>query len=322
MSHGFKLSRRIARFRAPLFAVLVIAAFGCDNDNSFSPDSSTQPDAPLDEDGLLQAVPVDVPSAAVSFSGGVPFGMGAQPNSAFGSVYNGALRSIFPQYLLRDLAEIKARGGRVVLNMSGGMSRYTDRSGNFSLSEWKAQIDRYRNVNFDSYIKDGTIIGHYLIDEPHHASKYGGQAISGTTLEEMAKYSKQKYPDMPTIARTYPSYLEKWGPYRYLDAGWAPYVHRFGDVRKFLDSHVASAKKQGLGLVVGLNVLKGGPNNSKMSASQVKEWGTVLLSNGYPCAFLSWKYDNEYLSGSGVKDAMSQLRNRAQSQGSRSCRGS
>jgi hypothetical protein len=237
-------------------------------------------------------------------------------------VYNGALRNIHPQYLMSNLADIKARGGKILLNMSGGMRLYTDRDGTFNLSKWKAQIDRYRNVNFESYIRDGTVIGHYMIDEPHHASKYGGQAISGNTLEEMARYSKERYPGLPTIVRTYPPYLEKWGPYRHLDAAWAAYVHRFGDVDAFINQHIASAKKQDLGLVVGLNVLKGGPNKRQMTASQVREWGSALLSSTYPCAFVSWKYEDDYLESSSIRDAMRYLRSKAENRSTRRCTGS
>jgi hypothetical protein len=312
----------------------MVTAFGCDNSNSFNPDSSTPPavdddspldpsieeDTPLDEDGVLQVVPVDGPSAAVSFAGGIPFGLSAQPIGAFGSIYNGSLKMIWPQYLLRDLAAIKARGGRVLLNMAGAMGHYTDDDGNFILSKWKARIDLYRNVNFDSYINDGTIIGHYLIDEPHHVSKYGGQPISGTTLEEMARYSKERYPGLATIVRTFPPYLEKWAPYRHLDAAWAHYGYRSGDVDDFIAQQIASAKKQGLGLVVSLNVLRGGPTKGKMTASQLREAGSALLSSTYPCAFVSWKYDEDYLKGSGIQDAMRYLRSKAENRSTRSCR--
>ena len=89
----------------------------------------------------------------------------------------------------------------------------------------------------------------------------------------------------------------------------------------FIASNVASAKRQGLGLVVGLNYLRGGVNKSKMTASQVKSWGSTLLSSTYPCAFISWKYDDRYLSSSGIRDAMSYLRNKAENRSARSCRG-
>jgi hypothetical protein len=312
MTYTFKLSRRIARLRAPLFAALILALTGCDKADSFGPGTPEPSD---------QASPSDSPFTAASFAGGIPIGTAAQPNSDFGDRYNGALRNIHPQYLLSDLAAIKSRGGKVVLMMAGPNYLYQDADGHFSLSKWKARIDRYRDVNFDSYINDGTLVGHYMIDEPNDAANWNGRPIPGTTLEEMARYSKQKWPSLVTIVRTYPDYLESWGPYDALDAAWAQYVHRKGAVGDFISQNVASAQKQGLGLIVGLNLLRGGPDKAPMTASQVSSWGSVLLSSTYPCAFISWKYDERYLSSSGVKSAMDALRRLAQNRSSRKCGG-
>ncbi|MFL5495788.1 MAG: hypothetical protein ACJ8DC_15505, partial [Gemmatimonadales bacterium] len=77
---------------------------------------------------------------------------------------------------------------------------------------------------------------------------------------------------------------------------------------------------RGLQLVIGMNLLNGGPNGSRMSASEVKSWGTTLLNNSYSCAFISWTYDDNYLSNSSVKDAMDALRNKAENHSSKSCR--
>jgi len=337
MIHSFKLSRRFARFRLPTVVLALAAVAACDNGNSFNSDSSTQP-------GVNEALPadpastindgstpdgetatmstVDEPSlSAASFAGGIPFGNTGQPNTAFGSVYNGALRVIYPQYLNRDLSAIKSRGGKIVLMMAGADWNYKDADGHFSLTKWKQRIDRYNSVNFNSYVSDGTIVGHYLIDEPNDPANWNGRPVDGHTLDEMARYSKAKWPNLVTIVRTQPDYLERWGPYRYLDAAWAQYVERKGDADRYLENNVASAKRQGLGLVVGLNVLKGGVNNGRMSASQVKSWGSAMLNSTYPCAFINWKYDS-YVASSSIKDAMSSLRNKAESRAAKSCRGS
>ena len=310
MTYTFKLSRRIARLRAPVLAALIAALGACDRSDTLAPsegtDADPQPMSPT-------------PAFAASYAGGIPIGITAQPNEQFGSRFNGGLRNIYPQYLNRDLGEIKARGGKIALMMAGPEWQYKDADGHFSLTKWKARIDRYNKVDFDSYIKDGTIIGHYMIDEPNDPANWNGRPIDGRTLDEMARYSKSKWPNLPTIVRTYPTYLEKWAPYRYLEAAWAQYVYRMGDANRFITTHVASAKRQGLGLVVGLNVLRGGPNKSKMTPSQVKTWGSALLSSTYPCAFINWKYES-YLTTSSMKDAMNVLRNKAESRSLRSCR--
>jgi hypothetical protein len=333
MHYGFKLSRKAARLRAPLAAIAMAALFACDGDNGLTPDTSapvagvdegnsTDPTSTIaDDTSAVELVSTEETGVSSAFAGGIPIGTSAQPNTMFGNTYNGALRNIHPQYLARDLGTIKARGGKVVLMMAGPQWLYQDAAGHFSLTKWKARIDRYDNVNVDAYVKDGTLIGHYLIDEPNDPANWNGQTISGTTLDEMARYSKQKWPGLPTIVRTYPSYLEKWGPYRYLDAAWAQYVQRKGEINDFVASNVGSAKRQGLGLVVGLNLLKGGPNKTKMTASQVKSWGTTLLNNSYPCAFISWQYNDNYLSSSSIRDAMNDLRNAAERHVAKSCSG-
>ena len=329
MTHSFKLARRIARLRALAAAVLVLALAGCGGADSFNPDSSTIPD-PADQgtalDGSIieiSAVPTEAtPLASASYAGGIPFGNWAQPTSTFGSVYNGAVRTIYPQYLMKELAAIKARGGKVAIKLCFGDRYIKDGDGDFSLSKWKDRVAKYKGLNFSSYINDGTIIGHYLIDEPQDKANWNGRPIPQSTIEEMAKFSKDLWPSMPTIVRTWPDYLDDWGgTYRYLDAAWAQYAaNRWANVDAFLDENVSKARNKGLALAVGLNVLNGSPSKGKMSASQVKSYGSALLNSTYPCAFISWKYDNNYLSSSGMKDAMNYLRNKAENRSSKSCR--
>ncbi|MDQ3426607.1 MAG: hypothetical protein M3477_02130, partial [Gemmatimonadota bacterium] len=314
MTYTFKLARRIARLRAPVLALILLTLLlvGCSATDSFDPDSSNLPTA--GEQG-------DVPAtAAAAFAGGIPFGTYAQPTNTFGDRYNGGLRNIWPQFLRDELAEIKGRGGRIVLMMAGNEDHYRDGDGHFSLTKWKARIDLFRDVDFDSYINDGTIVAHYLIDEPNDPANWSGRPVPGSTLEEMAKYSKQIWPSLTTVVRTDPGYLAGEN-YHYLDAAWAQYVHRKGSAADYLARNLSDANRLGLGLIVGLNIIKGGPNGSRMTASQVEEWGSTLLTSSYPCAFISWQYDAGYLSSGGVQNAMDVLRRKAESRSTRSCRG-
>jgi hypothetical protein len=231
------------------------------------------------------------------------------------------MRNIFPDALVSNLSEIRSRGGKVVLMMVGPQKYYKNADGTFSLSKWKARVDRFRRVNFSSFVSDGTVIGHYLIDEPYDPHNFGGRPIPGSTLEEMAKYSKQIWPNLKTIVRAEPYYIKWSGTYRYLDAAWAQYLYRKGDVTKYINNNVSTAKNMGLGLVVGLNVTRGGnPNGTWMSATEVERWGSTLLSSDYPCAFISWQWASG-VNTSAMRDAMSTLRRKAQNRGSRSCSG-
>ncbi|HJR17275.1 MAG TPA: hypothetical protein VJ808_10520, partial [Gemmatimonadales bacterium] len=192
----------------------------------------------------------------------------------------------------------------------------------FSMSKWKNRLEMFRSIDFNSYITDGTIVAHYLMDEPNDPSNWGGTPVPPSTVEAMAKYSKQLWPNLPTVVRAEASYLATWsGTFIYLDGAWAQWVARKGDPLAFTTRNVADAKKKGLSLVVGLNVAKGN-FGSRLTASQIKTAGSALLSSSYPCAFISWEWDGEqtYLATTAVRDAMKILRAKAQNRSTRTCR--
>ena len=109
----------------------------------------------------------------------------------------------------------------------------------------------------DAAIADGTLVGHYLIDQPYAASTYGGQVVGPATLNAMAAYSKTLWPTLPTYIRAAPSrYASASMPD--LDGYWAQYSTRFGDCTTWRDQQIAIATTQGKLLVVGLNVIDGG----------------------------------------------------------------
>ena len=327
MPHSFKLSRRIARFRAPVAAALLVSLFACNSADRFNPDPSTTADPVsegpvLTDDGDVVLAPAGESLASANFAGGIPIGTFAMPTNEFGTRYNGALRTIGTDRLISELSAIRTRGGKIVMMMAGSQPHYLNRDGSFSLEKWKDRIDRYRRINFSSFINDGTIIAHYLIDEPYDAHNFGGKPVPGSTLEEMARYSKSIWPNLKTVVRAEPYYIKWNGTYRHLDAAWAQYLSRKGNASDYLEKNVSAAKQMGLGLIVGLNIVKGGsPNGTWMTPNEVEKWGSALLSSDYPCAFISWQYNSSKLISGDMRDAMSMLRRKAESRPSRSCSG-
>jgi hypothetical protein len=295
----------------PLIAAFLLLVTACDNR-----DPITGPDVP--------APAGTAPSHAIAYAGGIPFGLYLTPASRLGSDYNGTVFNA--RYWLKvssvtaELAAIKAKGSKVVINLAGGPRNYLDERGRFSLSEWKQGIDLFRRIPLASYITDGTIIAHFLIDEPNDASNWGGVPVPPATVEEMAKYSKLIWPTMATMARVESTYLAQWsGTYRHLDAAWAQWVARKGDPGAFISRNLEDAKRKGLALITGLNVLKG-DFREPLSPSLIRSAGSTLLRSWYPCAFLSWKYDAEYLATPGVRDALRYLRAKALNRPYKSCR--
>jgi hypothetical protein len=281
-------------------------------------DDSTSPTSPDTGGDAITVLPVGSEPLAAAFAGGIPLGNFNQPLTQFGSIYNGAHSNVSPSALLKELQEVKSKGGKVILALSGSPKYYLDGK-YFSLSKWKERVNRYKGINFRSYVDDGTVAGHYLIDEPNDPANWGGRPVSSSTVEEMAKYSKSIWPTMATIVRAEPKFMGD--NHRYLDAAWAQYLYRRGNVNEYIKDVVGVAQRKGLALVVGMNVLKGGnPNGTKMTASEVEQWGSALLSSSYPCAFINWTYNSDYFNSSGIKSAMSALRRKAENRSTRSCK--
>jgi hypothetical protein len=310
MTFLFRLARRSA-FRRVLLLLAPTAAIAACNTDQLASNAVEEPG--------VTAVP-----SALAFSsksgGGIPFGTFAQPIEVFDNVLNGSKVNLAPEQMLQVLAQIKARGGHVVLALAGHENYYKDGHGHFSINMWKARINRYKGINLSSFVADGTVIGHYLIDEPNDPFNWHGQPVSGDILEEMAKYSKSLWPTMPTIVRSHPTYMDNFGTtYRYLDAAWAQYAERFGDPRAYLAANIAAAKSKGLALVVGLNITMGTLKKTALSAQQIDNWGSALLSDDYPCAFISWQYRPGYYDRPDIRGAMARLAQKAASRPARAC---
>jgi hypothetical protein len=326
MAYSFKLARRVARLRFPMCLALVSAFSACDGSNSLDPNSSidTQSLTPAAGDeavGTLAVSSTGGTLASASFAGGIPFGSFAQPVDLYGSLYSGGKATVGPEGVKSTLAAIKSRGGRVVLMMAGAPKYYKDASGHFSLSKWQQRIDRYRNIDLNSYIQDGTIVAHFLLDEPQDPSNWNGVPVTQSQVEAMGAYSKKMWPGLPTAIRTLPKFFS--GNPKYIDAAWAQYLTRFGNINNYVNEQVSAAKSRGLALIVGLNVLDGGAKRgTPMTGSEIKTYGSALLGDSYPCAFVSWQYRSAYYSGSAIKDAMQTLSSKAKNHVQKSCRGS
>jgi hypothetical protein len=308
MTHTRKEAGPASMARAPLLALFLLIATACDSTDRLA--SNPSDDAP----GATAA------SASTAVHG-IPFGASSQPVSLYGPTYTGGLLNpVQPESLLSYLATIRAAKARVVLAFSGGPLQFTNPDGTFNLGLWKTRVARYNSVDFSSYINDGTVTAHYLIDQPNCTSCWGGQAIPQDTVEAMAQYSKSLWPGMATIARADATWLaESASEYVSLDAAWIQYVVRKGDVNTFLADNVAAAQAKGLGLMVGLNLLKGNADLSSFTASQIKNFGSVLLGSSYACGFISWQYDAAYFARADIKSALELLSKKAKRHVPTSC---
>lgn len=342
-------SRRVR----PALALLAFAAGAgaCGSSDNTSPtsESPVPVDAPASPSDSA-AAPIDtmVPSSDSTFPDtagitnpanlaypGIPFGPAGMRSKYFTSLYRATKQGLDPQFLMDELRIAKSRGGRMALEMaSKGDERIQNADGTFSYAKWKALVDGYKAYNFNSYITDGTLIGHFLVDEPENVKKWGGKAIPYTTIEAMAKYSKQLWPSLTTFVRAPPKWLAQASiNFTYLDAGWVQYAYWKGNVTQWIAAEVAAAKVKRLGLMAGMNVLDGGNGSSHirgwlsyrwaMSAVEVKTYGTAIIAQPYVCGFIAWTYlyqGADYFNRTDVKSSMTALSTQANNHAQTSCR--
>jgi hypothetical protein len=350
MSYNRTTARRTGRLRALAAASFVVAAIACNADGTNGPvtDATTPATAPT-----VATPAAPTPEMVTSSTApGVPFGDFHLPPSLFSSsLYSGSLQALSVSSAISLLNSAKSYGERVVISMAGNRKTYTNSNGTFNMTLWKNRVSAFRSLNFGQFVTSGTVIGHYLIDEPLCAGCWGGTAITFAQIEEMSKFSKSIWPTLPTAVRAAPTKLGS-TPYSSLDFGWAQWegpLHgaSFGlTPQQFRDKETAVAQKLGLGLIFGLNYLDGGngtshingtyaqdPNLSDnvyckssggcyryaMSAAEVKTNGSVLAAASYGCGLISWQYNTTFISRSGMKDALTYVSNVAKNRARKGC---
>jgi hypothetical protein len=319
MALQLKSDRRRGWSRTVSLGIALIATLACAEDERLGP--------------TAEGEAVDAPdnTAAATLSG-IVFSSAALTVSQVNSVHTGLIETATPSNLLGMLSELRSKKGRVLLKLAGGDKAYRNDDGTFNLTKWKSNVDRFRKINFSSYISDGTIIGHFLVDEPHFAGRWGDKAIPQATVEEAAKYSKQIWPGLPTIVSAPANWLASATiTYVHLDAGWAMFRSKTSSSPSdYIRQQVKRAQSKKLGLVAGLNVLDGGngssgirgtqPKTWAMSAAELRKYGTALLAQDYVCAFSLWRYSSSYYTRADIKSALADLSAQARNHPKTSCR--
>jgi hypothetical protein len=259
---------------------------------------------------------------------GLPFGPTAVEPSQLGGRYTGTKLTPPPDVtcVLTALELARRANAQVFLNFTGNEQYLRDANG-FSMTKWKTRLDRFRKVDFSSYIADGTVIGHFMLDEPNDPTNWNGHIVSQADIEEMARYSKEIWPTLPTFIRTFPEYLVG-GQYPDLDAIWFHYLNRWGDLDAFLAEHMGTARSLGLNVIGGLNSLKGGsPEHGikrgpkySMGADELRKWGSRFLDEPGLCGFLLWDWDDTYFARPEIPPAVADLAAKARNYTARSCK--
>jgi hypothetical protein len=343
MTQALPFGRRAARLRMLAAISALLLATACDGSDRLGPLDTNDLAIAADEGSVGAGTPLtDAQLEANERLGepgfvtgntkpGIAFGPYNLPASKFGATYTGSVKAVGPGDVLATLAAAQRTGTRVLVRLSAGDRYWQNADRTVSLDKWKSQVARFRSINLEPYIKDGTLLGHMLVDEPHDPSNWGGQPVPFATLEAMAKYSKQLWPGLTTVVRSYSDWLSKatfrWN---YLDATLAQYTASKGDVSTWLKNQASFAKDEKLGLLVGLNLLNGGNKESNLaglyegkyaiSAAQLRTWGTLLATHSQSCAWFSWGWEETYFGRSDIKSALDELASKAKTRNRQSCR--
>jgi len=243
-------------------------------------------------------LPIPVPvSTFVPFAFG-PYDMYRGPNAAQG--FTAGLSYADPQGLVALLAKLRANKQRAFLALTGGAHDQYITNGKFDLAKWKAGTARYATpalkAALESGVADGTILGYSMLDEPQHPS-WGG-VFTKAVVDTLAAYCKAILPFMPCGVAV----DHRWRRterYHLLDFVIAQTWMETQSAAAFRDSAVAMARRNGVALVLSLNLFGAAQspgceprgNQCLMRPAEVREWGRVLVSEPYACALTMWHYE-------------------------------
>jgi hypothetical protein len=324
--HSFA-GRPASRLRGTALALLATGLAACGGDNLASgnpPDSTppidtTPPPPPVDTTPPIDTTPPPPPvdSAPPPTHVGIGLGPTQTPYQRYSREFSGSQQNGQPDSIMVVLDAARRASARITINFSGNQQWIRDENG-FSITKWKQRVDRFRGKNIDSYIADGTLIGHLIMDEPSDPTNWNGKPVPQGLIEEMAKYSKDIWPNLTVIIRAWPDYLEG-GNYPSLDATWIQYHSRFGDLDNFIETRLHAAQELGLAVVGGVNAIRGGPGKTSMSPSELRSWGERILEEDI-CLFLLFDYKEDYFARADIQAAMEHLTDIARGLPKRDCK--
>lgn len=236
----------------------------------------------------------------------------------------------------------RARGVRVVIRVTGG-NPGTDPNNDppFVLQDWKDAFDPVSGMDLNQYLTDGTLIGHYAIDEPF--ADFSN--MNSGFLEDICEYQKSfpGWSQVPCIIRETNKKLHDTAPtggYQFVDAGWAQLAHQHympastydGDMGAYFRDNLAKGDLVGLGLIYGFNLFNGRrvPNCERpdgddircaMTAAEVREVADTIaaIGNDQGCGVIGYRIDpnpgleRDYFfgqgtySGNGIQSALQYL---------------
>ena len=180
-------------------------------------------------------------------------------------------------------------------------AKLMDPSGRLSVQATEAELKSWPWPGLCNRVEDSTIIAFYIGDDV--TADEWGPAPLVTRLAQwdtIAGLIQARCPGAPVAIRATPTQLEARAQWQWLTTAWAQYTgpRRHGTPEQFLGAQVASAKRQRLGLVAGVNLLNGGCGPAARCAPRRSR----QYPAGHPAGPLSGERGGVYLLQDGGDD--------------------
>jgi hypothetical protein len=230
--------------------------------------------------------------------------------------YTGTTLPVIPARVLRDLERARECGARIIPNIR--RAKLKDAAG-LSVAAARAELETWPWEGLCARVKDSTIVAFHIGDDVT-LDEWGA-----TLPERLARWDSiagivtEKCPQAPTVLRAVPTALETRPHWEWLTTGWAQYPGprpRWGTPEKFYSTEIASAKRQGLGLIAGVNLINGGcgptplclpkiPGSTlagtiagryQLSPAELSYYKAVAMSDPYVCASVDWGWGPAFKS--------------------------
>jgi hypothetical protein len=249
------------------------------------------------------------------------------------SSFDMSMGSVSATQLVQQIDTARGMQLKMTLAMTGGAHANYLTNGVFDYAKWKAKMDTYDTPAIKAAVaagvKDGTIVGNSVMDEPHvHGTGDGNTwgpvgTMTKTKVDGLCAYVKAMFPTLPVGVAHGHAVFEPDKSYQVCEFIMDQYSARKGDVAEFRDAGLALGKRDGHAIMFSMNILDGGIQaekdgtwncplsttggrgtyepNCRMTAKQVRDFGKTLGVAG--CAMTMWRYDEAFMANSANQQA-------------------
>ena len=253
---------------------------------------------------------------------GVPVGLSGLLNSGRDPLYyTASLDGYTASNILPRIDEARRKKIRLLMNLTGGAHDNYKTDGVFDQAKWRAKMETYNTAAIRAAVAaavaDGTIIGASVMDEPHQSDanlnypdkSWGPEGwMTKVKVDALCGYVKGIFPTLPTGVNHDHRHFEPEKNYAVCDFLGSQYRASKGSVVTWRDGALAFARRSGVQVVLGINLLHGGAKRSDcaapcdMTPTEIREFGLAL--GPHACALNMWRYERAYFDRPDVQSAV------------------